>query len=358
MRRDSTASSSYHSRSMTPTQMLVGVDIGGTKTQALVLDPSFKVHGQATSRTNTTNPTSLVSSVLDTVQRALKEAGVTSRQLIKIGVGVPGQVLPKQGEVRLAVNLNLKAYPLGQVLSAKLGVPCLLENDVRVAALGAYHWHRGSASGKKAQRIKNMAYVNIGTGVSAGLILNGQLYRGSHGMAGEIGHAIMDSRGPRCKCGMPGCLEAFIGGPAIASQGEDAIQAGANTLLKKYQPLSARRVYEIAQEGDQVAQVIVQRAGGYLGLALQQLVMFYDVEHIILGGGVTQAGTIFLDAILQEWARLRSLAPLACEMLNPDMLSLADPSRNMVAFGAVVLASRGLVINLGPRKTRNAKRKT
>ena len=168
-------------------------------------------------------------------------------------------------------------------------------------------------------------------------------------MAGEIGHAIIDPQGPLGKCGMPGCLEAFIGGPAIASQGEEAIQAGANTLLKEYQPLTARRVYQVAQEGDKVAQTIVQQVGRYLALALQQLVMFYDVEHIVLGGGVTQAGPMFLEAILEEWAHLRHLAPLAHEMLKPDMLSLANPSHNMVALGAVALVSQGLVINIGSR---------
>jgi glucokinase len=207
-----------------------------------------------------------------------------------------------------------------------------VENDVRAAAVGAYR-----SGGQGAAR--NLAYVNVGTGVSAGLILEGKLYRGAHGMAGEIGHIITEPDGPLCNCGARGCLETLVAGPAIARMGQEAVEAGEDTVLQRAGTITAATVYEAAASGDGVALRITEQVGTTLGRALHALVMSYDVERIVLGGGVTGAGEVFLEAIRRAWARERAQSALARALLRPEMLHLTEQGRNMVAYGAGVLAA-------------------
>lgn len=312
--------------------MLIGLDIGGTKTEAIVLDSSLHARGHATRATNSRTPALLVEGAVQTILEAMQEAGAARGQVAMIGVGIPGQVEPETGEVRLAVNLHLTAFPLGAALEEALQVPCRVENDVRAAAVGAYR-----SGGQGAAR--NLAYVNVGTGVSAGLILEGKLYRGAHGMAGEIGHIIAEPDGPLCNCGARGCLETLVAGPAIARMGQEAVEAGEDTVLQRAGTITAATVYEAAASGDGVALRITEQVGTTLGRALHALVMSYDVERIVLGGGVTGAGEVFLEAIRRAWARERAQSALARALLRPEMLHLTEQGRNMVAYGAGVLAA-------------------
>ena len=156
--------------------------------------------------------------------RRSSTAGATMDDVAAIGVGVPGRVDPLTGTVTLAVNLGWSDLSLGDQLEARLGRPCLLENDVRAAALGLHKRHFVGG-------LDDLAYVAVGTGVSAGVILRGQLHRGARGLAGEIGHVIAQADGPPCSCGERGCLETLISGPAIARQARAAVASGAATTL-------------------------------------------------------------------------------------------------------------------------------
>jgi glucokinase len=190
--------------------------------------------------------------------------------------------------------------------------------------------------------VQDLAYLSIGTGIAAGIILSGRLHRGAHGMAGEVGHMIMDPSGPRCGCGSRGCLEALTAGPAIARLGAQAVAAGADTVLRDAQPLTAAAVYQAAAGGDAVALGITRQVGRRLAQALQQLVMAYDVERVVLGGGVARAGAAFLQPILEELARMRADSALAAEMLPAQMFHLLPPDYDAGTWGAVSLASVGL----------------
>ena len=160
-----------------------------------------------------------------------------------IGVGVPGRVDPATGTVTLAVNLGWSNLELGRRLEQRLGRPCVLENDVRAAALGL---HRRRVVGD----VDDLAYVAVGTGVSAGVILGGQLHRGVRGLAGEIGHVIAVSSGPACSCGERGCLETLVSGPAIARDARAAVATGAPTRLAAIEAPTAVDVYREATDGD------------------------------------------------------------------------------------------------------------
>ncbi|MCA9968747.1 MAG: ROK family protein [Anaerolineales bacterium] len=304
----------------------IGLDIGGTKTAVLVADGAQRVLAQARGATQADTPAALLAATRRLVCDALAAAGLTAAQVAAIGVGVPGQVNADSGEVLLAVNLNLTNYPLGSALAEACGAPCLVENDARLAAVGAYAWLAAR------QPVRHVAYLSVGTGISAGFVLDGALYRGAHGLAGEIGHVVVEPDGARCGCGARGCLETIVSGPAIARQGAAVLPP----------PCTAADVYAAARQGHPGAQAVVQRVSGYLARAIQWLLMTTDVEKIVIGGGVAGAGAAFLDPILHELARLRGHSPLFQTMLRDDKLVLLPPDYNAGTWGAVRLAQQAI----------------
>ena len=316
--------------------LLVGVDVGGTKVAVLLVDRSYNVLSQIILPTNLESPQATLASITEAVKQVVERAEASIDRIAVVGLGVPGRVDTLTGLVRRAVNLGWEELPVGLLLAAQIGVPCLVENDVTLAAIGAQHYMGGVAS-------RNMAYVSVGTGIAAGLVLDGRIYRGAHGMAGEIGHMIIDPSGPLCQCGAHGCLEAVASGPAIARLGEEAAAASNDTLLRRYAPITAETVYQTAREGDTVASGIIHKVSRYLALALQQLIVAYDVECIVFGGGVSREGDTFLRPILGELARLREHSVLTGEMVQPDMIRLLPPDYHAGVWGAVILANGGTV---------------
>lgn len=305
----------------------IGLDIGGTKTAALVTDARGRPLGKSIRPTDVSSPDELVAGTVEVVAHALRNAGHARDELVAAGVGVPGQVDPQTGTVRLAVNLKLREpYPLRQRLQEALGVPVALENDVRTAAWGAFHW------ACDREPLNSLAYLSIGTGIAAGLVLDGRLYRGAHGMAGEIGHSPVDPAGPRCICGAYGCLEALAAGPAIATQAS-AIMSGPDD-----EALSTAEVYELAAAGHPAARQVVERAAGYLSRAVYLLLMAYDVEKVVLGGGVTLAGAAFERPLRAAMDAMRSDSPLTASMMPDDKVVVIPPDYNAGVMGAVYLA--------------------
>lgn len=311
---------------MQAAQLSVGLDVGGTKTAVLLVDSSGCVQGQATVSTRTATPNELLDTITRATYAALAEANATPRQIKRIGLGIPGQVDPTTGIVKLAVNLNLQTFPLGSTISARFKAPTFLENDVRTAAIGAFDYLR------QTEPVQSIAYVSIGTGIAAGVILNGRLHRGHNGMAGEIGHMLVEPDGHLCNCGLIGCLETIVAGPAIIRQ--------LNATAPQTNVQSAGDVYGAAAQGSLAAQQVVQRVSQHLSRAIQWLIMTYDVEKVVLGGGVTRSGDAFLAPILRELAALRQQSTLASELLPNEKLHLIPSDYNPGVWGAVHLASQ------------------
>ena len=190
----------------TPTLLRVGLDIGGTKTEAVALDPNGRLVGRLRM------PTELgAERVLATAERAVRglsfQTGRPLSAFASIGIGIPGAVDRETGEVRHAFNLDLAELQLGSLLSELVGVPVRVENDVTAAALGANHLLELDGT---------IAYLNLGTGLAAGIVVDGAPWRGAHGVAGEIGHLPIDPNGYACPCGQFGCLETVASGSAIS----------------------------------------------------------------------------------------------------------------------------------------------
>ncbi|HSW41838.1 MAG TPA: ROK family protein [Patescibacteria group bacterium] len=300
--------------------LLVGADIGGTKTAVIVArreGPLLARHVEPTAG----DPARAAERVGSAILAALAAAGATPADVAAVGVGVPGRVDREKGRVTLALNMGWHDLTLGPVLEARLGVPTVLENDVRAAALGLYRR-------KVAGDLQSLAYLAVGTGIAAGVVLAGRLHLGSHRLAGEIGHVPIDRDGPRCACGLRGCLEAVASGSAIAARGGTGDGAEA--------------VFRAAAAGNHEAARIIDDAGRSVAWAIQLLVLAYDVERVVLGGGVTHAGDAFLAPVRRELDRLRAVSPLARELLTDDLVHLLPADADAGAWGALSLAGRDL----------------
>jgi glucokinase len=295
---------------------VAGIDIGGTKIAVLIVDADGAVLGRATHASSVGDQGGAVPAIAAALDEALRSAGLQRDDLIAVGVGVPGRVDPERGHVTLAVNLGWTDLALRDGLEAAIGRPVIIENDVRAAAIGLHQ--RGVSGGAG-----DLAYLAVGTGIAAGVILDGRLHRGARGLAGEIGHAIVDPDGPRCACGQRGCLEALVSGPSIA---------------RRANATSSQEVYAAAVAGDADATVLIDDVGRLLAWAIHTLVMTYDVERVVVGGGVSHAGEPFEVSLRRELALLRAASDQAGELLPADIVDVLPPEAEAGAWGAVAVA--------------------
>ena len=309
--------------------LVVGIDIGGTKTAVLVCDrDGSSIVARSVAPTALGSPELVVERIAAVVETALREGGATPDDVAAMGVGVPGRVDPAAGSVTLAVNLGWHDLPLGRTLEERLGVRTILENDVRAAALGL---HRRRVFGN----VESLAFLAIGTGISSGVVLDGKLHRGATGLAGEIGHVVVDRNGPACACGLRGCFEAIAAGPAIAKAAHERGIPGVDGT-------NAEAVFAAAAAGDAGARAAIEDAGRTVAWGIQLLALAYDVERIVIGGGVTHSGEAFMAPVQRELDRFRAESALSDEILRPELVVLLPPGADAGAWGAVTVA-RGLL---------------
>lgn len=239
----------------------------------------------------------------DTILRELLEKrGLNPSDLLGIGIGVPGPVIAEQGMVMAPpIMPGWDRFPIRTTLESQWKTAITLNNDAELGALG--EWAYGAGRGEK-----NLAFIKVGSGIGAGLIINQQIYGGTTGSAGEIGHLTVDENGPLCNCGNHGCLEAFAGGHAIASQAKKLVTSGKRTMLseKNIDSITAHDVAEAARRGDLPAQEILKRSGTYIGIAIAGLINLINPSTVIIGGGVAQVGDL-LTAPIRQAVRQRSL---------------------------------------------------
>lgn len=232
----------------------------------------------------------------------LEKRQLAQSNLAGIGLGVPGPVIAEEGLVMAPpIMPGWDRFPIRATLEKQWQTSITLNNDAELGALG--EWAAGAGRGEK-----NLAFIKVGSGIGAGLMINQQIYGGTTGSAGEIGHLTVDENGPLCNCGNHGCLEAFAGGHAIASQARKLAASSKRTILseKSIDSLTALDVAEAARKGDLVSQEILKRSGVYIGIAIAGLINLFNPSTVIIGGGVAQAGDLLTSAIRQA-VRERSL---------------------------------------------------
>lgn len=267
--------------------MRLGIDIGGTKTAAVALDEQDALSEMLRLPTGF-GADEVLATAFETVERMSELAGVPASGFESIGIGIPGAVDSDTGRVAHAVNLGLDGLDLGSRLSDRLGVAVRVENDVKAAALGAHHL---LAAGGEAPA--SMAYLNLGTGLAAGILQQGRLLRGGHGVAGELGHLPVDPAGVRCGCGQVGCLETLASGSAIAR------------MWPSDDPLPARGLFDAADAGDERAVEVRERFLGGVAAGVRALALTVDVDAVVIGGGLAALGDRLrsgVHRILEAWA--------------------------------------------------------
>ena len=278
----------------------VGVDLGGTNIRAAVFDDGMKILGRSEIPTEAQEGADeVISRIVTCVREALDRSSVAAGEVAGIGVGAAGLTDWRTGVVVLASNLRWRNVPLKERLEQELdGLRVEVDKDTNVAALAEARLGAG-------REFKHFLYVTAGTGIGGGLILDGTLYRGATGGAGDIGHVVVDPEGPLCGCGDHGCVEVFSSGAGMVNRAREMLAGGeqAASSAMTVEALTPQTIFEAAREGDAVAAPVVETAGRALGLALADYVNINNPEAIVLGGGVVRAGRAYTEPVERELRR-------------------------------------------------------
>jgi glucokinase len=302
---------------MNTSRLTGALDIGGTKILVGLIDQ----HGAWLARRRIETLASrgadeVIAGAGATLRTLLHEVGADGVALQAIGCSVPGPLDSKSGKVIFSPNLGWRDVPFVELLRRQFAVPIAIDDDAHCAALA--EWHLGAARGTQSA-----VYVTISTGIGSGIIIDGRLYSGAHGFAGEVGHITLDRNGPSCSCGNSGCFEALASGSAIARRAKEAVTSGQKTLLSTFHKnpalLTASEVMQAAAAGDAAAVQIIETAAAFLGLGLAAVASAFDPEIIVVGGGVVQANDLllaharatFAARVIPPFGSLVSIAPAA-----------------------------------------------
>ena len=319
---------------MSEIRLVVGVDVGGTKIAAAVVDGQGRRLGRVQRPTEVGDTARTLASIADAVRQAVHAAGLTLADIEAVGLGIPGQVDPVAGVGRYSVNLGWRDAPVRAFLEESLGVPCAIENDVSVAALGESHAGVGRG-------LPSLVYLILGTGIAARVVIDGHLYRGVNGLAGEIGHLVFDPDGPLCKCGARGCLEAIASGPGIAARAREGLAAGRvsvlETVLGQRGAVRAHDVFAAADAGDAWAAEVLAQTGRTLGQAVATLLMLFDPAVVVLGGGLAHSGPRLIEGIHAELARQAETSLVLREQYRPDKVVVSPLGDDAALLGAAAL---------------------
>lgn len=315
-------------------KVLVGIDLGGTNAQGASARGGEILRRIKIPTRATLGPDTVLGD-LAALARELAEGF----EIAGLGLGIPGLLDLEKGNCVFSGNLRWENVAVSQSLSEILGVPVFLDNDVRVAALGEL------ALGK-AQGHKDFIYLTVGTGIGAGIFIDGRLLRGPRWSAGEVGHMVLDPQGPDCTCGSRGCLEALASATAIAREGRIAAansQSLLNTLVNDPEDIDAALVFKAASKGDKAAGQVVDTAMAWLGLGIANLVNIFNPSLVVIGGGVSLAGEQLLTPVGIQVHRYgmkvqRETVQLATSALD-DIAGVA---------GALELARQHMTREVGP----------
>lgn len=300
--------------SQTSQSVFIGIDLGGTTLKAALVGPTGEILEEKRIDTELRNPETLFKQVIDTAL-SLRDDKSAGARVAGIGIGIPGLVNSKTNRIEVMPNLPaLSEIDITSELSSQTGLPVILDNDANAAAYGELQV--GASRGRR-----EVFFITLGTGIGAGLIINGQIYRGAAGFAGEFGHMTIDPEGIECACGNIGCLETIASGPNIVRRTRERLYRDRTSSLSRLaiprdREFTAEDIARAAREGDEMAQVMMERTGMFLGIALAAVVNLLNVEMVVMGGGVMDAGDLILKPTIKE-TRRRAFPPSfnSCEIV-------------------------------------------
>ena len=286
--------------------MFIGIDLGGTKILTALSDNKGRVIATVKMDTQAKlGVNKVVDNIIETVNIVLLKAGIPKSKISAIGIGAPGPIAGNSAIVSPPNLPGWKRVNLKKMLEKALRKPVFVENDANAAALAEYRFGSGRGT-------KNFIFLTVSTGIGGGIILNGKLFGGASGTAGEVGHMVIDPNGPKCGCGNRGCLEALAAGPAIARMAgrKDALQA----------ELAARK-------GDKKALKAINDAGMYIGIGIANLNNLLNPELFAIGGGISNMKELIFKPI-RYWAK-------ECSLTEPAKTLKIVPARLKTEAGVM-----------------------
>jgi len=312
--------------------MLIGIDVGGTNLRLgvveidsaglakprLLEEMRFQADFSSLCKQHQHSPEFAWQQILATTAKAIQTVVAKYPAVCAVGIGFPGFIAPDTQHILQSPNLpGLRNVDLSTDLSALIGLPVITENDALAAAYGEYVMH--------TERISNLIYLGLGTGVGGGLILNGQPFQGQHGVAMEVGHIIVQENGRPCGCGNSGCMEQYASASGVALSYLEATQ----------QWLSAAEIARLAETGNQAANAAYALAGKSLAQALAHVLKVIDVSEVVVGGGMSGAWTLLAPTFKQQLEQ--DLIPALRGKINVSVSTMGDQAG---IVGAAMLASR------------------
>jgi glucokinase len=276
-----------------------GVDLGGTKILTGIFDANLNCLGRAKVSTKAERgPEEVIERIARCVRDAVDECDLDMKQIKAVGIGAPGTVDAEAGRIIFAPNLRWEGIPLKKSLEKQLAVPVHVENDCNAAILGIYE-------AELASKPRHVVGIFLGTGIGGGIILDGKLFSGFTGTAGEIGHMVIVVGGPKCGCGSRGCFEALASRTAIFRRLSEAVADGKKTILTEMlgpdlKDLRSGDLRKAIKKGDKLVEQIIEEAAEYTGIAVANIVNILNPEVVVLGGGVIDAlGDEMMSIILE-----------------------------------------------------------
>jgi glucokinase len=312
-------------------QVVLGLDLGGTKLLAAVVDRTGHVLDKEKIRTATTNEDDIVTQIISIVETLRTRHAGKGTDILAVGIGVPGVVDAEGSRIIATANLPMDDVDLGRRISEACGLPIIVGNDVTLATMGEawYGAGRGAA---------NLLGVFVGTGIGGGLVVDSKIYNGAHGAAGEIGHLLVDRDGSICGCGRRGCLEALASRSAIVRDLIAEVENGRMSVLgdriRSGRPIRSNRLRKALDEGDMLVTEVVNRASTILGQTIGGVANLLDPDTIVIGGGLIEACDIHMLPLIKATAEDRMM-PVAGAPVNIVKSDLGDDAGVM---GAAALA--------------------
>ena len=309
-------------------KIFIGIDLGGTTLKAALVNSAGEIIDDRRAETEQHDADKLLAQLIAVAKDLKEKAG---ERAASIGIGVPGLVNVKTNRIEVMANLpELSDVDIPATLSRETGLPVAIDNDANAATYGELQV--GAARGKR-----DVFFVTLGTGIGAGLILNGHIYRGARGFAGEFGHMTIDPEGIECSCGNIGCIETIASGPNIVRRTRERLYRDRTSSLSmlaipRDRELTAEDIARAAQSGDEMSQLMMERTGMFLGIAIAAVVNLLNIEMVVMGGGVMAAGDLILKPTISE-TRRRAFPPsfAGCEIVIAQL----GPSAGVI--GAALL---------------------
>lgn len=308
-------------------RIAIGVDVGGTRTKAGIVDEDGS---QLVEVEIPTDPSAGTKSILTVVEDLIRRADETGVKIEAVGIGAAGFISSASGSVTFAPNIVYDDPEIAHAVHARTELPVAVENDANAAA-----W--GERTFGTAQGCNDVVLVTLGTGVGSGIISGGRLVRGATGAGGELGHTVVDPEGPLCKCGLRGCVEQFASGQAIARMGREAAETDPTTTILAFadsiESITAEDVAKAARQLDESARDIMRRSGIMLGIAMSNVANLFDPEVIVLGGSVVKAGEPFLGPARDQLQMMTT-----AQRRRPMRLDVGLLGQEAAILGAAALA--------------------